>query len=153
MPPNRETILVVDDESIVRRTLRNALLREGYAVLEAEDGVQALTVYRQHGQPIDLLLTDVAMPQMDGCELAEHLATEQKNLRVLFISGHTGAEILRFYGIQPSDIRFLEKPFTRERLLQVIREVLERPEAALERTRKETAGQAGFLSWPNKENP
>ena len=123
--PREETILLVEDEEAVRSVSRELLESEGHRVLEATNGVEALRVSAEHEGPIDLLLTDVVMPQMGGGELAERLATERPETRVLFVSGFAGDELTR-RGV-PDGSAFLHKPFTLEGMSRKIREVLDSP--------------------------
>ncbi len=116
-------ILVVEDERAVRLIVRETLVRSGYHVLVAEDGMQALAVARAHRGPIDLLLTDVVMPGMSGRELAEALAQERPDTRVLFTSGYTEDEVLH-RGVSADTVAFLAKPFTPESLVARVTTVL-----------------------------
>ncbi len=118
-----ETILLVEDEEAVRYVLRRTLQHEGYTILEACSGVEALSVAGQHRGQIDLLLTDVIMPQMSGRELAEQLKILQPQLKVLFMSGYTNDAILR-HGVLTAEIEFLTKPFSPNLLALKVREVL-----------------------------
>jgi PAS domain S-box-containing protein len=119
----RETILVVDDEEAVRSVVCTTLRRKGYAVLEAEGGPEAISVAEAHGAEIDLLLTDVVMPNLRGPDLAERLAVGRPGLRVLFISGHTDENGWKDNVAWPS-ARFLRKPFTPDQMLSQVQEVL-----------------------------
>lgn len=115
-----ETILLVEDEPAVRQLFAAALIRAGYAVYEARNGQEAMKVFDQHGDSIDLLLTDMRMPYMGGAELAHHLRARRRTLKLLCISGYPGnldAELA---------IDFLAKPFSREELLKKVREVLDK---------------------------
>ncbi|MGE5646304.1 MAG: PAS domain-containing protein [Acidobacteriota bacterium] len=114
-----ERILVVEDEPGVRRFLRDTLEQFGYAVFEAGDGVEALAVLESASDGIDLLLTDVMMPNMDGRELAVKLKSLSPETKVLFVSGYT-PETLEL----PENASFLQKPFSREDLARRIREML-----------------------------
>ncbi len=118
---NRETILLVEDEPAVRHLFAQALARAGYVVYEARNGEEALKVFDQHSDSIDLLLTDMRMPYMGGAELAQHLRARRESLKLLCISGYPGT----FSGDIPGD--FLAKPFSRDDLLNKVREVLDRP--------------------------
>ena len=123
-PPSgggRETILLVEDEPAVRQLFAQALTRAGYHVYEARNGQEAMKVYDQYGDSIDLLLTDMRMPYMGGAELAEHLRARRGTLKMICVSGYpsTGENELT------SD--FLAKPFSRDDLLSKVREVLDRP--------------------------
>ena len=128
-----ETILLVEDEAAVRKLAREMLVREGYRVLTADGGPAALEVWEQHADSIDLLLTDVVMPQMSGRELAERLKAERPGLKVLYMSGYTSDVIAR-HGVLGSETALLPKPFTPESLSRKVRGVLSQtpssPEAA-----------------------
>jgi CheY-like chemotaxis protein len=116
----RETILLVEDEPAVRQLFAHALVRAGYTVYEARNGQEALKVFDQHGDAIDLLLTDLRMPYMGGAELAQHLRARRKTLKLICVSGYPGGTELE----TTSD--FLAKPFSRDHLLAKVREVLDR---------------------------
>jgi two-component system, cell cycle sensor histidine kinase and response regulator CckA len=118
--PTRETILLVEDEPAVRQLFAQALTRAGYFVYEARNGQEAMKLFDQHGESIDMLLTDMRMPYMGGAELAHHLRGRRRNLKLLCISGYPGnldAELA---------IDFLAKPFSRDDLLKKVREVLDK---------------------------
>ena len=119
-PDTRETILLVEDEPAVRQLFAQALTRAGYRVYEARNGQEALKVFDQHGDAIDLLLTDMRMPFMGGAELAQQLRARRASLKLLCVSGYANAP--------DSDLTadFLAKPFSRDDLLNKVREVLER---------------------------
>jgi CheY-like chemotaxis protein len=119
-PNARETILLVEDEPAVRQLFAHALARAGYNVLEARNGQEALKVFDQHGDTIDLLLTDMRMPYMGGAELAHHLRARRLSLKLICISGYPGS--------MDDDLAadFLSKPFSRDALLNKVREVLDR---------------------------
>ncbi len=121
--PCTETILLVEDDELVRNLTRRALQAEGYTVLEADSGEAALALVKQHQGQVDLLLTDVIMPQMSGRELARRLKAFYPPLKVLFISGYPGDTILR-HGSLDTDIEFLPKPFSLSKLTLRVREVL-----------------------------
>jgi CheY-like chemotaxis protein len=118
--PQRETILLVEDEPAVRQLFSVALTRAGYKVHEARNGQEALKVFDQHGDSVDLLLTDMRMPFMGGAELARQLRTRRRTLKLLCISGYAGGNELEFSG------DFLAKPFSRDELLAKVREILDR---------------------------
>ena len=119
-PRERETILLVEDEPAVRQLFAQALLRAGYRVHEARNGQEALKIFDEHGDGIDLLLTDIRMPYMGGTELAQVLRARRHSLKLICISGYPGAIDTGL----TSD--FLAKPFSRDDLLNKIREVLDR---------------------------
>jgi CheY-like chemotaxis protein len=127
LPRGSETILLVEDEAPLRAPLRRMLERQGYTVLEAASGLEALRLVSAavtDEQRIDLVLTDVVMPDLSGRALGERLAAEWPELRVVYMSGYTDDEILR-RGLTQSTAAFLEKPFTLERLAMVVREALD----------------------------
>ena len=120
-----ETILLVEDEEGVRNLIRTSLQRAGYTVLEARDGNEALLLYERHAGSIDLILTDVVMPQMSGRELAERFAAMRPDVRLLFMSGYTARAIVQHGGLD-SQTPFLAKPFTPATLTAKVRETLDR---------------------------
>ncbi len=122
--PKLETILVVEDEGGIRALVRKILKRQGYNVLEAAQGEEALAVLRQHAEGIDLLLTDVMMPGMNGVELSYKAVEVRPEIRVLFVSGYTDESLLEA-GKFPQGTAFLQKPFTLGSLLGKVREVLD----------------------------
>ncbi len=118
-----ETILLVDDEVSLREMTAMALTGFGYTVLTASDGREAIQRMAEHGGRIDLLLTDVVMPEMSGRSLAETLGQTYPELKVLFISGYTDDAVMR-HGVLQSEVAFLQKPYTLEGLARKVREVL-----------------------------
>ena len=122
-PAVRGRVLLVEDEDLLRKPIREILEMNGYAVLEAGNGEAALRLAEQYAEPIDLLLTDVIMPGVNGRELAEQLTAQRPNLRVLFMSGYTNNMVVH-HGILEEGLAFLEKPFTPEALAVKIRQVL-----------------------------
>ncbi len=123
-PYGSETVLLVEDEPEVRGLARDILHQQGYTVLEAADGDQALRVGREHRGPIHLLVTDVVMPQMGGRELADRLQAGRGELKVLYVSGYTDDAILR-QGVSETGTAFLPKPFTAAALAHKVRQVLD----------------------------
>jgi CheY-like chemotaxis protein len=127
-PINRggsETILLVEDEEMVRNFAQIALQNKGYTILEARDGSEALSLAEQHQGPIELLLTDVVMPHLSGRELAERLKTARPGLKVIFMSGYTDDAVVR-YGVLAAEVEFLSKPFSSRSLTAKVREVLDK---------------------------
>jgi CheY-like chemotaxis protein len=118
---NPTVILLAEDEPLVRSMIRNVLASSGYFVLDAADGLQAVQLARSYEGKIDLLLTDLKMPNLNGAEAAKIIANERPGIGVLVISGHASDEIRKELESQP----FLRKPFVPGVLLRRIREVLE----------------------------
>jgi len=117
-----ETLLVVDDDQWVRELAGNVLRAEGYHVLEASEGQTALRMAKTHSGPIDLLLTDVVMPEMTGRQLADRLQAAHPGMKVLFMSAYT-PEAVADAGVRATD-PFIAKPFTVDYLARKVREVL-----------------------------
>jgi two-component system cell cycle sensor histidine kinase/response regulator CckA len=128
-----ETVLVAEDEDGVRAPVRRILVAHGYRVLEAQDGPSALRVARDHAGKIDLLLTDVVMPGMNGGELARQLRRVRGGLRVVFMSGYS-TEAVATHGILAPGAAFLQKPFSVEELVGRLRDVLDGAERGDGRT-------------------
>jgi hypothetical protein len=120
-----EIVLLVEDDAAVRPIARRVLERNGYTVLEAHDGRDALRVADQYRQPIQLLVTDMVMPEMSGSEVWTALKRKRPELRVLFMSGYTNDDMIR-RGLLDSDSAFLQKPFTPADLARAARDVLDR---------------------------
>jgi two-component system cell cycle sensor histidine kinase/response regulator CckA len=126
-----ETVLLVEDEEQVRVLAAGILRRHGYRVIEARSPTDAIAFARGLSEPIQLLLTDVVMPEMGGRALAELLVQDRPELRVLFMSGYTDDAIVR-HGVLESGVEFMQKPLTPERLLRYVRSALKRrPNAAI----------------------
>jgi PAS domain S-box-containing protein len=119
-----ETILLVEDEAAVRAVVREALAGQGYVVLEAFDGGQALQIAREHSGGIDLLITDMVMPRMGGSELAGKLGAARPGVKVLFMSGYADHAAVH-NGTLSSGSNYLQKPFTLEALTRRVREILD----------------------------
>ena len=120
----RETVLVVEDEAGVRRLVRLALERQGYKLLVASSGREAVALVEQHAGPIDLLLTDLVMPEMSGSELAEILRARLPGLAVLLMSGYVQDDFVR-HGVVTEEVTLLHKPFTLADLAAKVRETLD----------------------------
>ncbi|MBI3967767.1 MAG: PAS domain S-box protein [Chloroflexi bacterium] len=124
VPRGSETVLLVEDEPVVRNLAAETLVGLGYEVLIAPDGDAALHLAGDHAGRIHLVLTDVVMPGTNGRALADRLASHLPDLRVLYMSGYTDESIAR-HGIVEPGLSFLQKPFTAERLARKVREVLD----------------------------
>jgi PAS domain S-box-containing protein len=122
VPGGHETVLVVEDDPSVREIAVRALRARGYQVVEAANGIEALSLAERLGHRIDLLVTDMVMPQMGGLDLAERLRANRPRLRALFTSGYTEENAAQLREIE--DARFLQKPFTGSALARRVREVL-----------------------------
>jgi PAS domain S-box-containing protein len=119
-----ETVLLVEDEEMVRKLASELLEESGYVVMSAGGGEEAINFANQHKDRIDLLITDVVMPKISGREVAAQLKKIHPETKVLFMSGYTDEAIVH-HGIVDSDIAFIQKPFSQNALAQKIREVLD----------------------------
>jgi PAS domain S-box-containing protein len=124
-----ETVLVVDDQAEAREVVSRDLLAYGYRVVQAENGVAALMQYERERERIDLVLTDLVMPEVGGRELAEQLKERRPDLKVLFMSGYARATMSQ-RGFAVDDSEFIQKPFTPEQLAAKIRATLDRQQGA-----------------------
>ena len=124
-----ETIVLAEDESWVRTLVRQCLEKHGYTVLESEDGEEALGIVSRYKGRLDLLLTDVVMPRMNGAELAKRVCEESPGTRILYMSGYSDHAILKQEHIQ-SGKAFLQKPFTIQELAGKVRSILDAGDAA-----------------------
>jgi two-component system, cell cycle sensor histidine kinase and response regulator CckA len=123
LPTGTETVLLVEDEDGVRELLQEILTEQGYRVLAASRGAEALRISDAVAEEIPLLVTDVVMPRMNGRELAWKLRLRRPTLRVLYLSCYT-EEAIGHHGVIEPDAAFLQKPFTRAELARKVREVL-----------------------------
>ena len=110
---NTQTVLVVDDELEDRQSIRATLEALGDTVLEASNYCSAVKTFEENRDSIDLLISDISLPDENGCELAKSILKVRPDMKVLFISGNAGAVICRFYGMVNPGLHFLEKPFLR----------------------------------------
>jgi CheY-like chemotaxis protein len=124
--PRVGIILVVDDQEGVRAILRRELSGRGHTVLEAADGAEALHLVRRRNGAVDLILSDVVMPQMNGTELATHIGVEFPDVPVVLMSAFTPAGVARV-GIGESLVPVLQKPFEPTQLAELVQLALEHP--------------------------
>jgi CheY-like chemotaxis protein len=116
------TILVAEDEDALRLLVLRVLMKAGYRVLQARDGAEAAILWRRHAKDVDMLVTDVVMPHMDGPTLAREIAAEGADLKLLYMSGYNQDAVVH-RGIQTNEIAFLQKPFTPAQLIAKVQEV------------------------------
>ena len=124
LPGSAKTIMLVEDEESVRTLSRIILEKEGYTIIEAKHGREALLLCEQYPGKIDLLLTDVVMPYVGGPELAEQISLLRPGIKVVYVSGYTDKAITQA-GLLTEGVAFLEKPFTPQTLLRRLRQILE----------------------------
>jgi two-component system, cell cycle sensor histidine kinase and response regulator CckA len=124
-PRGQETVLLVEDDDSVRALSQKVLVRQGYVVLEATNGIEALRVSEEHAGTIHVLVTDVVMPHMSGSQLAERLRQSRPSIKVLFVSGYPD-EALGAHGVLDPSVTFLPKPFMPSALASKVRSVLDR---------------------------
>jgi len=129
-PRGSETVLLVEDEEVVRNLVREILEGNGYTVIEARNGAEALELGARFKGPIHLLVTDVVMPKMSGRELAERLVTIHRETRILYMSGYTDGAI-GHHGVLDPDTELLQKPFSFDELAQKVRKVIDAPAATI----------------------
>jgi two-component system, cell cycle sensor histidine kinase and response regulator CckA len=122
--PTGETILLVEDELGLRQVTARMLRRLGYTVVEAGSPAEALRAAKEHAGRMDLLLSDVVMPEMNGRDLANTLLSSYPGLKQLFMSGYT-ADVIAHHGVLDEGVRFLPKPFSMDLLASKVREALE----------------------------
>ncbi len=123
--PGNETILLTEDDKSVREMIEIFLEPLGYRVLSAENGSKAIELSSSYEGEIDLLLTDVIMPKMNGQELANILMQSRSGLKVVFMSGYTD-DVIAHHGVLDAGINFIQKPITLNKLAKKLREVLEK---------------------------
>ena len=133
-----ETLLLVEDEAAVRRASAEYLRMQGYKILEAKDGLDALSVAKQYPEALDLLVTDVVMPNMSGGELAKELARRIPKMQFLFVSGYAGKTVMDHH-VLDLDTNFLQKPYSLRQLGGKIR-------AALDLKEGKAAGHSGAVA-------
>ena len=117
-------MLLVEDEEYVRSLVRRSLQSKGYTVLEARNGQDALDVAQQHEGTINLLITDMVMPGMNGRDLAERLTPLRPEMKILYMSGYANDAIMQ-HGVLDSGSAMLQKPFTSKALANKVRQVIE----------------------------
>jgi two-component system, cell cycle sensor histidine kinase and response regulator CckA len=116
-----KTILLVEDEDMLRGLIRELLEIKGYQVLEASQGLEAIDVLKRNGKPVDLVLTDVVMPHMSGSELVVHLRKAHPDLKVIFMSGYTGSNNAAIHkSLEMPGVAFLQKPFRLNALISQV---------------------------------
>jgi PAS domain S-box-containing protein len=120
----KETILLVEDEDSLRQLARRTLQSQGYNILEARDGAAALVLCQRHLPFIDIVVTDVVMPNLSGVDLVQRLKLVRPKLKVLYMSGHTDSTVVR-HGVEEIEVNYLQKPFTPDVLRRKVRELLD----------------------------
>jgi len=120
-----ETILLVEDDEGTRRLVALVLERLGYTVLDAPLGVDALSLYKENKEEIDLILIDVVMPGMYGFELVKHLRQERRDIPTLYMSGYMSAESMTDHAMLDPQTSFIQKPFPPKHLAKKVRQVLD----------------------------
>ena len=121
-----ETILLVEDEQMVRTLARHILEVSGYNVLEAASGSEAMEICKDHNGTVHLLLTDVVMPQMSGPQLSEEVMKMWPDISILYMSGYTD-NVIMHHGVLKKGVPFLQKPFSPDALVLKVREILDTP--------------------------
>jgi len=125
MSESAKIILLVDDEANERKRMTRVLRGAGYQVIESRDYLEARALYQRRYDEIDMLLIDVSLPGYYGCELAKNAVAVNPGVKALLFSGNAGAEVCKFYGISPTDVHFLKKPFRDDDLAGRVRYLLE----------------------------
>ena len=121
------TVLVVDDEPNDVEAVRNPLEKSGFLVFSADSTDSALKIFQHNARGFDMAVLDISLPEKNGVDLYQELLALNPNLKVLFVSGHVGAEVIRFYGLRATDRYFLQKPFESAVLVTRVREIIESP--------------------------
>ena len=121
------TVLVVDDELNDIEAIRAPLEKAGFLVFSADSVGSALQVFQHNARGFDMAVLDISLPEKNGVDLYQELLALNSNLKVLFVSGHVGAEIIRFYGLRATDRHFLRKPFDSAVLVARVREIIQSP--------------------------
>jgi len=125
VPRGTETILVVEDDGTVRKLAVAILKNQGYTVLEAPEGEEALLIWEQEKKPIHLILTDVVMPKMSGAQFIERIKQVREDFKVLYMTGYAENAITH-HGLLEKGVHLIQKPFTIEKLARKVREVLDK---------------------------
>jgi CheY-like chemotaxis protein len=120
------TVLVVDDEGIIRDLARSALEASGFRVLEARDGLEAVEIFQSGQETVDLVLLDMTMPRMGGAEAFRRIRDLRPGVRILLTSGYTQKESMESLADLPPD-GFLQKPFRIKELVALVRNILQSP--------------------------
>ena len=119
-----ETILIVEDEEAVQKLASSVLKKYGYAVFEANQADEALTIFKKHKEEIDLVLTDVVMPGMSGLKLVNYLSSHYRDIKALYMSGYPD-NVIAHHGMFDSPIPLIQKPLTSKSLLEMVRKILD----------------------------
>jgi CheY-like chemotaxis protein len=125
LPRGTETVLVVEDDGSVREVAVNILRMQGYKVLEATGGEEALIICEKEKNPIHLILTDILMPHMTGPQLIRQLKQVRQDLKVLYMTGYTDESVVH-QGILEKGVKLIHKPFTIKKMARKVREVLDK---------------------------
>ena len=125
------TVLVVDDEPSDLEPTRLALEEAGFEVLTGDSYETALAIFEPNARDVGLAILDVSLPGRNGVELYRELEKRNPGIKVLFVSGHVGAEVIRFYGFEATDLHFLQKPFHSDELVERVGEIIRVPQKQL----------------------